>query len=173
MLSDFTLDTWVPNLRWMVAHRMQRKMPNCGSPKPASASSSAQDMPAGRMGRVNGSHVHSMMPKLKTKRLVSVRDASRGGYRRGPGITRIPCLTVGAEVVSGHGVEEILQDLFIARLLALAQSRHSGCSAAWRTDMQRQKQKPTGRASARLPLCDDRRLGRAEDEVQSKLYSEV
>lgn len=28
MLSDFTLDMWVPSLRWMVAHRMHRKMPS-------------------------------------------------------------------------------------------------------------------------------------------------
>lgn len=33
MLSDFTLDTWVPNFRWIVAHRMHRKMPNCHFPK--------------------------------------------------------------------------------------------------------------------------------------------
>lgn len=28
MLSDFTLDTWVPNLRWMVAHRIHKKTPS-------------------------------------------------------------------------------------------------------------------------------------------------
>ena len=29
MLSDLTLEMWVPNFRWMAAHRMHRKMPNC------------------------------------------------------------------------------------------------------------------------------------------------
>ena len=29
MLKDLTLEMWVPNLRWIAAQRMQRKMPNC------------------------------------------------------------------------------------------------------------------------------------------------
>lgn len=29
MLSDLTLDICVPSLRWIDAHRMHRKMPNC------------------------------------------------------------------------------------------------------------------------------------------------
>ena len=31
MLKDLTLDTCVPNLRWIAAHRMQRKTPSCVS----------------------------------------------------------------------------------------------------------------------------------------------
>ena len=39
--------------------------------------------------------------------------------------TGIASLTVGTEVVAGHGLDEVLQDLLVARLLALAEgSRH-------------------------------------------------
>jgi hypothetical protein len=47
-------------------------------------------------------------------------EAARAQEREGYGLTRIPCLTVGAKVVAGNVVEEVLQALFVARLLALA-----------------------------------------------------
>lgn len=28
MLNDLTLEIWVPSLRWIVAHRIHRKIPN-------------------------------------------------------------------------------------------------------------------------------------------------
>jgi hypothetical protein len=51
-----------------------------------------------------------------------VRGVRLRGLRREKayGLTRIPCLTVGAKVVAGNVVEEVLQALFVARLLALA-----------------------------------------------------
>lgn len=41
--------------------------------------------------------------------------------------TWVPCLTIGAEVISGNGLNQIVQGFFVARLLALAQyTRHGG-----------------------------------------------
>jgi hypothetical protein len=71
-----------------------------------------------------------MMPKLP-KREGLVRRVQDVGLGLGA-ITWISCLTIGAKVVSRHIVEEILQDFFIARLLALAQScRHAAVNRAF------------------------------------------
>ena len=80
----------------------------------------------GSRGWLNRNDIHSMMPKLENKSLL-VRDALRKGSK-GPS-TGIPSLTVGAKVVAGYALQKILQDLFVARLLTLTQSRgHVGCS---------------------------------------------
>lgn len=88
MLSDFTLDTWVPNLRWMVAHRMQRKMPNCHLPR-ISVSLAARtcrnkilDFSSIRGKDQRGRNIRSMMPKLEKGGLV--RNGSRKRFGEGP-----------------------------------------------------------------------------------------
>lgn len=59
MLNDLTFEMWVPNLRWIAAHRMQRKMPNCRIVQSARALGS---VPC----KFRGRDVRSMMPKLFT-----------------------------------------------------------------------------------------------------------
>jgi hypothetical protein len=70
MLNDLTLDMWVPSLRWMVAHRMHRKMPNCNTSSLALAREYLDSRMPQRggmdgLGRVEiADNVHSMTPKL-------------------------------------------------------------------------------------------------------------
>jgi hypothetical protein len=63
-----------------------------------------------------------MMPNLKTRLGQSSHPTMvhRNARREGGPITWIPSLTVGAKVVSGNALEEVLQGLLVARLLALA-----------------------------------------------------
>ena len=65
-----------------------------------------------------------MMPRLFNKYVSKALDmVKRSGQRRA--LTWVARLTIGTKVVSRNAVNEILQDLFVARLLALAEcSRH-------------------------------------------------
>ena len=63
-------------------------------------------------------------------------------------------MTVGAKVVSGNGVQEVLQRLFVARLLALAQCRGHGVCGCFGLSSGAE-----GSLRRDGPLCDGRRFG--------------
>jgi hypothetical protein len=69
MLKDLTLDIWVPSLRWMVAHRMQRKMPNYNMSSSALGRAYLEQAQNGAWfesgWRKSADNVHSMMPNLR------------------------------------------------------------------------------------------------------------
>jgi hypothetical protein len=119
MLNDLTLEIWVPNLRWIAAHRMHRKMPNCGSGQHwiRERGSAGIEFDA----ETEMWDVHSMMPKLhRIQRVSSSRDEGGVEDEVSQLRTGIAGLTIGTKVVAGHADHEVLQRLLVARLLALA-----------------------------------------------------
>lgn len=111
MLSDLTLDICVPSLRWIDAHRMHRKMPNCHQ-----LVFRGEQRGEKRVGRVMGgcrgvaegggeeSHVRSMMPSLQVSRVSDGRSQDMRDQR----LTWIPRLAVRALVVPGDILNEVL-----------------------------------------------------------------
>lgn len=84
MLKDLTLEMCVPNFRWMAAHRMHRKTPNCGHCQCRLACLGSDMASASASARVDGlreGSLHSMMPKLVAHGMSA--KASKSGRPRG------------------------------------------------------------------------------------------
>lgn len=126
MLKDFTLEMCVPNFRWIAAHLMQRNTPSCAPCQYWSVICRIVVYRNGvaSIGRGRGWRcLHSMRPMLRSA--VSIDNRSEREGTVAP--TWVSCLTVGAEVVSRDRLDQIVQDFFVTRLLALAEdARHSG-----------------------------------------------
>ena len=152
---------------------MHRKMPNYNPPNQRQYHRRRMQQHRGlqfnsRSGRWGeaarcGTCVHSMMPKLAASLGQSHGHDSTAEReeRGGQLITRIPGLTVGAKVVSGDALQEILQRLFVARLLALAQCRGHGVRGCLglSSDAEGSLLRDCSLVRVQVPLCDGRRFG--------------
>lgn len=121
MLKDFTFEIWVPNFRWIAAHLMQRNTPNYSRTSVSLVNGGRPNrMEVVSMGRMGG-NIRAYTPRGPCCELLSVFGPRSERQESTVVLTWVPRLAVCAQVVPRYGLDQIVKDLFVTRLLALAQ----------------------------------------------------